>query len=438
MATSNKELLNRYSSWNQSDLNQYIDNKEAWGIAKASGNTAEQQRLSSANTSLRNQYGAESDAFNYYDMAHLRTQDPQINLPPAPTMRSGQSMADHLGVRYDYNEIRDLMRNATEEQYNNMDNEFRRSQDVYYDSVASNADALLGVMRRGDREAAMTGATRGTQSAQELAMMMGASAEASAGATEMVQARDDLVRQRESALAQVETDALKYYNDLGLNLGQLSASELNALVTAYAAEVAALGGIYNTDVLAGVERDRIASGERISYNQIASTERIEAGRITSNENIAKWLNETNITIAELNALSNEKITEMTGATSKEIEEMRIKANARYSSGSYSSGGSGTYRASGGGGSTSTYGQITEQDRVGLLQEARGMLLDADGNLPSSLIPRWNEIQAEIERITGVPQMRAGRDKPVTKPGSNTTIINRGSGSGTLGTTHQRF
>ena len=71
-------------------------------------------------------------------------------------------------------------------------------------------------------------------------------------------------------MAKVKVDALKYYNDLGLNLGALSNSELNALVTAYASEVAAEGGYYNTDVLAAVERERIASGERIAADQNAT------------------------------------------------------------------------------------------------------------------------------------------------------------------------
>lgn len=184
-----------------------------------------------------------------------------------PQLRSGQSMADLAGIRYDQGYISDLMRDAVEKQYANLDNEYGRTQDLYYDVVAGNADMLMQSLRRGDREAAMSGLGSGTQVAGELGALLGVSKDNAQGATELAQARGDLVTEREAAKAQVAVDALKYYNDLGLNLMALSNSELNALVTAYASEVATEGGIYNTDVLAAVERERIGSNERIATDQ---------------------------------------------------------------------------------------------------------------------------------------------------------------------------
>lgn len=187
-----------------------------------------------------------------------------------PTLRSGQSMADLLGIRYDQDYIAGLMSDAVAKQYANLDAEYGRTQDLYYDAVAGNADMLLQTLRRGDRDAVMSGLGSGTQAATELSGVLGVSKDNAQGATELAQGRSDLVFDREAALAKVKVDALKYYNDLGLNLGALSNSELNALVTAYASEVAAEGGIYNTDVLAAVERERIASGERIAADQNAT------------------------------------------------------------------------------------------------------------------------------------------------------------------------
>ena len=184
-----------------------------------------------------------------------------------PRLRSGQSMADLLGIRYDQDYIAGLMSDAVAKQYANLDAEYGRTQDLYYDAVAGNADMLLQTLRRGDRDAVMSGLGSGTQAATELSGVLGVSKDNAQGATELAQGRSDLVVDREAALAKVKVDALKYYNDLGLNLGALSNSELNALVTAYASEVAAEGGIYNTDVLAAVERERIASGERIANSQ---------------------------------------------------------------------------------------------------------------------------------------------------------------------------
>jgi hypothetical protein len=190
--------------------------------------------------------------------------------PRRPKLRSGESMADLLGIRYDQDYIAGLMSDAVAKQYANLDAEYGRTQDLYYDAVAGNADMLLQTLRRGDRDAVMSGLGSGTQAATELSGVLGVSKDNAQGATELAQGRSDLVFDREAALAKVKVDALKYYNDLGLNLGALSNSELNALVTAYASEVAAEGGIYNTDVLAAVERERIASGERIAADQNAT------------------------------------------------------------------------------------------------------------------------------------------------------------------------
>lgn len=190
--------------------------------------------------------------------------------PRRPKLRSGQSMADLLGIRYDQDYIAELMSDAVAKQYANLDAEYGRTQDLYYDAVAGNADMLLQTLRRGDRDAVMSGLGSGTQAATELSGVLGVSKDNAQGATELAQGRSDLIVDREAALAKVKVDALKYYNDLGLNLGALSNSELNALVTAYASEVAAEGGYYNTDVLAAVERERIASGERIAADQNAT------------------------------------------------------------------------------------------------------------------------------------------------------------------------
>lgn len=188
-----------------------------------------------------------------------------------PELRSAASMAELAGINYDQAYIRKIMEDAVEKQYANLDTEYGRTQDMFYDVVANNADMLMGAMRRGDRDAVIAGTAGGTQAAGELSAMLGISKEHAQGATELAQSRSDLIAEREAAIAKVAVDALKYYNDLGINLMTLSNSELNALVTAYASEVATEGGIYNTDVLAGVERDRIAN--ELLLEQIRSEDR---------------------------------------------------------------------------------------------------------------------------------------------------------------------
>lgn len=318
---------------------------------------------------------------------------------PRPTLRSGQSMADLLGIDYNLANIEGKMKGAVQEKYNNLDNEFRRSQDAYYDMTAGNADMMLGTMRRGDRDAVLSGTTAGTKAANEMSAMLGMSKDASLGATELVQARDDLVRQREADLAKVTTDAMKYYNDLGFNLGQLSASELNALVTAYASEVATEGGIYNTDVLAGVERDRISSTAQTAREQMAS-----------NERMSNLQNLTNKEISALTSLSNEEIARITGASNLEIEKMRQASYARsgssYSGGSYSSGGS----------SAGSSREVEAGALFGLLQEATtpeekayyaGLIAEMYGVTPYDVMEGSGLDPDAIDAISGAAPKSSG-------------------------------
>jgi len=268
-------------------------------------------------------------------------------LPDAPELRSAASMARLMGINHDQGYIEDLMRSAAEEKYANLDVEFGRTQDMFYDAVANNADLLRDTLRRGDRDAVMSGMGSGTQSATELAALLGMGEQNAQGATELAQARGDLVQDREAELAQISVDALKYYNQLGLDLGALSNSELNALVTAYASKVATVGGMYNTDVMAATEGARIDSSERIA-------------------------NSTNLT--------NREIAELTAKYNLEGTKYATDNAPSYGGGSYSSGGSS---------STSSYDQL-----VYLTGEQKKALENGDYNTA-------NAIQKEIDKLTGV-------------------------------------
>lgn len=151
----------------------------------------------------------------------------------APAMRSGADMAALLGVVHDRKEIEKTMREAAEKKFANLDVEYGRTQDLFYDAVAKNADMLMGALRRGDRDAVMSGTTKGSNQAQQLSAMLGISADNAKGATELAQGRSDLVNQRETEMAQIAEKALKQYNDLGINLGQVGTSELNANMVGY-------------------------------------------------------------------------------------------------------------------------------------------------------------------------------------------------------------
>lgn len=173
----------------------------------------------------------------------LRQALQNIIYPDAPTARSGKDMAEHLGVIYDRDTFEQLLRDAITAQYANLDTEFARTQRSYYDMIGNTADALLGTMRRGDRDAVRSGTTTGAQMAQQLSALLGVSQEQSQGATELAQLRADLVHQREAALAEAAEKATKMYNDLGQALGQLAMSELGHKAVIHSGEVASKAGL---------------------------------------------------------------------------------------------------------------------------------------------------------------------------------------------------
>lgn len=345
LQNKNPQQLQDFANWDDSDYARYRALKQAAEFQH--GRTGQwNQEWGQEAQGLRDKYGLTEDSYGAKDL--LDTQERRIGLgthsmvgldsgsnyssssnsggysggsrefvmPPLPTLRSGRSMAELLGVDYDYDNIHDSWKDAAEKKYANLDAEYGRTQDMYYDTAANNADILMGAMRRGDRDAVMAGTSQGTQASQELSALLGMSADAAQGATELAQGRSDLVNQRETELANVTKDAMKYYNELGVNLGQLSASELNALTQAFAAQVATAGGVYNTDVLADVERDRIAS-----------TETIAAGDRLSRENIAMWGHESAEAIAAANNMTTKEVEEARGEWNKAVADVNSKGRS---------------------------------------------------------------------------------------------------------------
>lgn len=170
------------------------------------------------------------------------------NIGGRPEMRSASDMADKHDIVYDLDRFNKIMRNATNEKYNNLDTEHARNQRDFYRMSGQNAVDLQSALMRGDRQAQMTGASRGTGVAEQLMAMQELGQTSAEGATEIGRLRADLVGQREAELAQNAMDAIEYYNTLGIDLGTLSAREQDAFVQAYGAEKAEAASRYEADM----------------------------------------------------------------------------------------------------------------------------------------------------------------------------------------------
>ena len=188
------------------------------------------------------------------------------DIPAGPEYWTGQQQAENLGLIYDFANMLKLKQDAVNTQYANLDNEWGRTKDAYYDMTGTNADMLMGTLKRGDMAAARAGTASGTNAANQLSALLGLSQDASVGATDLAQQRADLVSEREAALAKASSDTLTEHNNLGTLLGNINNSKYNAENNVQAALIASLLGL-DTAVLGN------ASAEKMNAAQIASAEK---------------------------------------------------------------------------------------------------------------------------------------------------------------------
>lgn len=160
------------------------------------------------------------------------------NIAQRPVMMGGADMAKHLGVIYNEQDMLNRLDAATKAKYANLDKDYVRMSDDFYDNMGKQADLLGMSMRRGDRDAMRAGASIGAQGANQLSALLGVSEQGTERATELSRERGDLVGKQRSEEAMNASNALKMYNDLGVQLGQVGTSKLNAEMTGYAGELA--------------------------------------------------------------------------------------------------------------------------------------------------------------------------------------------------------
>ena len=155
----------------------------------------------------------------------------------APTLRSAIDMAEKHGLDYDMDNMRNLMDAATDAQYAGLDTDYKRMQRDFYNMSSRGADDLYKAVSTGDRNAAMSGATKGANLAEQLMSLQASADISSQGATELSQAHADLVQEKGAAKAENAMNALNMYNEMGIDLATMSARELEALAETYAADV---------------------------------------------------------------------------------------------------------------------------------------------------------------------------------------------------------
>ena len=163
---------------------------------------------------------------------------------------------------------------------------------------------LLGTLRRGDRNAAISGASSGSQAATQLSALLGIGQQNAQGATELAQGRGDLVTKRETEIADAKNKSLKDYNDLGLTLGERISSIYNADMVGYSADTAA-------------DASTIAAQLAKDASNYAADQGLKGANAAANASVlaaSKYGGNTNAPV-DPNAQINQEIANLTAALS---------------------------------------------------------------------------------------------------------------------------
>lgn len=146
---------------------------------------------------------------------------PEIYTPKAPSYMTGDAMAKNLGIDYNYKNILNKLNVATTDEYALKNKEYATTENQFYNQMYGAQGTALDTIRKSQAQAIATGASRGLQSANELASMLGLQQETVASATELAQQRNMLKDKEAGAYTQNVVDATNTYNTLGTTFGNL-------------------------------------------------------------------------------------------------------------------------------------------------------------------------------------------------------------------------
>lgn len=178
-----------------------------------------------------------------------------------PTMKSAKELADLYGLTYDKDAIASIFNSAVEKEYDTRYAQQGISENNYYDQMASLQNTALDSIRQQQSQAIQTGANKGMQAANQLSAILGISQQAGENATQLAQSRGLLAKEHGAAQAKAAQDAMSYYDQMGLSLGEIAKQLYSYDVQQQAAQLGYNQGI-NTDY-AGVMAQYLAAQSAI-------------------------------------------------------------------------------------------------------------------------------------------------------------------------------
>jgi hypothetical protein len=197
---------------------------------------------------------------------------------------TGDEMAKNLGIDYDYQSILDKLNKSTEAEYALKNKEYAMTENQFYNQMYGAQGTALDTIRKSQAQAIATGASRGLQSANELAAMLGLQQETVASATDLAQQRNLLKDKEAGAYTQNVVNATDTYNTLGAALG-------NLINTKYATDVQHNVGLMEyfkglDQNAKNLEGTMYAADKNLESTKYTADRNLESSKYTADQNLA--------------------------------------------------------------------------------------------------------------------------------------------------------
>ena len=190
------------------------------------------------------------------DIANSYTQPAYTDVTD-PALKTASELADLFGLTYDKDAINKIFNDAVAQQFATRYLQQGVTENNYYDQMAALQNTSLDTLRQQQSQAIMNGASKGMQAANQLSAVLGTSQTAAQTASALAQTRGQLATEQGAAQAKAIQDAMSYYDQMGMGLGELSKQLYSYDVQQQAAQLGYNQGI-NTDA-AGVAAQNTAA-----------------------------------------------------------------------------------------------------------------------------------------------------------------------------------
>jgi len=188
--------------------------------------------------------------------------------PSKPQLRGGDELADEFGITNDRSEIEDILLDAADQKFKFQETQYGVNEDRFYDNLGNMQNTVMDTLGKNKLNAIQTGASKGMQSANELAAVLGISEQGSVGANQLVADRKILADEGGMDRSNAISGALDRSNTVGSQLANTSANMLNADMVGYGSELNYDSAIEN--ILGNLDAQRMSSESQIESSKISN------------------------------------------------------------------------------------------------------------------------------------------------------------------------